>query len=74
MKEGIVAKAAVAGQPNAVVRFIRETAGELRKVNWPTRAQAINLTLIVIVVSTVMAIILGTADFLFTRLFALIFV
>ena len=69
-----MAKAAVAGRPNAIVRYLRETVGELRKVNWPTRAQAINLTLIVIVVSTVMAIILGTADFLFTRLFALIFV
>jgi preprotein translocase subunit SecE len=69
-----VAKAAVAGRPNAILRYLRETVGELRKVNWPTRAQAINLTLIVIVVSTVMAIILGTADFLFTRLFALIFV
>ena len=69
-----MAKASVAGRPNAIVRYLRETVGELRKVNWPTRAQAINLTLIVIVVSTVMAIILGTADFLFTRLFALIFV
>ncbi len=69
-----MAKAAAASRPNAIVRYLRETAGELRKVNWPTRAQAINLTLIVIVVSTVMAIILGTADFLFTRLFALIFV
>ena len=68
-----MAKAAVARQPNPVVRYIRETVGELRKVNWPTRAEAINLTIIVIVVCTVMAVILGAADYTFTRLLALIF-
>lgn len=68
-----MAKATAVRQPNAVVRYVRETIGELRKVNWPTRAQALNLTMIVIVVSTVMAIFLGIADALFTRLFALIF-
>ena len=72
-EEYSVAKATAVRQPNAVVRYVRETIGELRKVNWPTRAQALNLTMIVIVVSTVMAIFLGIADALFTRLFALIF-
>jgi preprotein translocase subunit SecE len=51
-------------QQNAVARFYRETIGELRKVSWPTRAEAINLTVIVIFVLILMAIILGGVDWL----------
>jgi preprotein translocase subunit SecE len=49
-------------QQNAVARFYRETVGELRKVSWPTRAEATNLTIIVIIVLICMAILLGTVD------------
>jgi len=49
--------------PNAIERFWRETTGELRKVNWPTREEAIRLTVIVLTVLAVMAIFLGTVDF-----------
>ena len=59
-------------QSNAIQRLYRETAGELRKVTWPTRQEAINLTSIVLLVVFVMAFLLGTLDFLFTRLFGLI--
>ena len=52
--------------------FLRETIGELRKVNWPTRQEAIRLTQIVVVVILLMAAILGGLDFLFARFFALI--
>ena len=51
-------------QQNAVARFYRETVGELRKVSWPTRAEATRLTGIVLVVLAVMAIILGGVDWL----------
>ena len=60
-------------QPNALQRFIRETTGELRKVNWPTRTEAKNLTWIVIAVMFIMGAILGSLDYAFTKLFALIF-
>jgi len=49
-------------QQNAVARFYRETVGELRKVSWPTRNEAIRLTGIVLIVLVVMAIILGAVD------------
>lgn len=49
---------------NAIARFYRETVGELRKVSWPTRAEAMNLTKIVIAVLVVMAIFLGAVDLL----------
>jgi preprotein translocase subunit SecE len=51
-----------------VREFGRETIGELRKVHWPTRAQARNLTIVVLVVTVTMALLLGIFDLLFGRL------
>jgi len=52
-------------QPNAIVRYFRETSGELKKVNWPTRREAINLTAIVLAVTFGMSIIMGFLDLIF---------
>lgn len=52
----------VVKRPNSVVRFYRETAGELHKVSWPTRKEAWHLTRIVLAVLVVMAIYLGGLD------------
>ena len=59
-------------QQSGIRRFYRESVGELRKVSWPTRQEATNLTIIVIFVTFGMSAFLGIVDFLFTRLFALI--
>lgn len=48
--------------------FLKETKVELKKVNWPTRAETIKHTLIIIGVSLVVAIFLGGLDFIFTWL------
>ena len=53
-------------------KFSAETIGELRKVSWPTRQEAIRLTEIVIIVIIVMAIILGGLDYIYSKFFALI--
>lgn len=60
-------------QENAITRFYRETLGELRKVSWPTRQEAINLTSITIVVIVIMSAFFGSLDFIFNQLFALVF-
>jgi len=57
---------------NAIVRFYRETVGELRKVTWPTRQEAVNLTIIVLIVIFGMSAFLGVLDYLFSKLFGLI--
>lgn len=54
-------------QSNALVRYVRETRGELRKVTWPTRQESQRLTAIVLGVTAVMAIFLGLLDFLFAN-------
>ena len=53
---------------NAIRRYIRETGGELRKVSWPSRQEATNLTLIVLAVMAFMGIFLGLMDVIFSRL------
>ena len=63
---------ASAKKENAIVRYFKETRAELRKVNWPTRRQALNLTLIVMGVTVFMSVLLGVIDWLFAQLFALI--
>lgn len=48
--------------------YLRETMGELRKVHWPTRNEARNLTLVVLAVTFIMAAFLGAFDYAFERL------
>lgn len=59
-------------QPRGIVRFFRETVAELKKVSWPTRQEATQLTLLVLVVVGLSGMILGLLDFLFTELFRLV--
>jgi preprotein translocase subunit SecE len=75
VKEAVVAKAEKSierRQPGRIRQFFRETIGELRKVSWPTRQEATNLTKIVLIVVASMSALLGFLDFIFSRLFALI--
>jgi preprotein translocase subunit SecE len=59
-------------QPNKIQRYFRETIGELRKVNWPTRQEATNLTIVVLIVTFSMGVILGLLDFLYSQFMALL--
>ena len=59
-------------KPNFLIRWWRETMGELRKVSWPTPKEAWRLTKVVMFVMVVMSAILGLLDFSFTRLIAFI--
>lgn len=51
-----------------IKRWWRETIGELRKVAWPTPHEAWRLTKIVLLVMVIMGGVLGSLDFLFTKL------
>ena len=50
---------------NALVRYIRETRVELRKVRWPSRKETWALTKVVMAVTVGMAIFLGALDMFF---------
>ncbi len=58
---------------NLISKFLRETRSELKKVVWPSRREAVNLTVIVIAVTLTMAVSLGLVDYIFSKLFALLF-
>lgn len=49
-------------------RWVVDIISELRKVTWPTRQETAHLTLVVIVVSILFGILLGTADLGFSWL------
>jgi len=57
-----LAEKAKGKKSNPVQAYFRETAGELRKVSWPTRREAVQLTGLVIVVMLVVGAILGLTD------------
>ena len=48
---------------NAIQRYVRETSGELRKVNWPTWPEARHLTQLVLLVMFFVGIFLATIDY-----------
>ena len=49
-------------------RFIGDIIAELRKVTWPTREEAIRLTVMVVIVCAVVGVILAVLDYGFERL------
>lgn len=50
---------------NGLVSYFKEARAELLKVNWPTKEQVKNYTVLVIVLSAVTAVFLGGLDALF---------
>ncbi len=50
-----------------IVSFLKEVRLELKKVNWPTKKETLRYTLIVLGFSLVVAVFLGSVDFLFTQ-------
>ena len=57
---------------NAIVRYFRETWFELKKVSWPTRQEATNSTIVVIVVAIFMSVVLSLMDWVFSTAFGLL--
>lgn len=56
-----------------IVRFTREAYRELRyKVTWPTFQEARNMTIVVIVLSTIVGVVLGGVDRGLFQLFTMI--
>jgi preprotein translocase subunit SecE len=52
--------------------FVKEVRVELSKVTWPTRAETINLTILVVLISVAAGLYLGGLDLLFTQMLKLL--
>jgi preprotein translocase subunit SecE len=52
----------------AVIQYLKDVRLELTKVVWPKKEEVIKLTLIVFIISVVVAAYTGALDFVFTKL------
>ncbi|PLX26748.1 preprotein translocase subunit SecE [Candidatus Parcubacteria bacterium] len=50
---------------NKLVKYIRESIGELKKVTWPTKKQTIAYTIVVVAMSIGVAIFFAILDWFF---------
>ncbi|PYM71493.1 MAG: preprotein translocase subunit SecE [Candidatus Rokuibacteriota bacterium] len=48
--------------------FVREVIAEFRKVTWPSRQELINSTVVVIAVTVVVALFLGSVDIVLAKI------
>jgi preprotein translocase subunit SecE len=56
---------ATARPAGGIIRFAQESWSELRKVTWPTQEQVIRLTLLVILISALIAVYIFVFDNVF---------
>lgn len=52
----------------AILTFLREAKVELSRVNWPSQQDVIRYTTLVVIISLLVAIFLGSLDFVFSFL------
>ncbi len=52
---------------NSAVRYLLQTRDEVMKVTWPTQAQIIRLTLVVLIISLVVGLYVGGLDYILTQ-------
>ncbi|MCH7730415.1 preprotein translocase subunit SecE [Patescibacteria group bacterium] len=52
----------------AIINYLQEVRVELKKVVWPKREQVVKLTVIIFIISTLVAVYMGGLDFGLTKL------
>ena len=57
---------------NKIGDYIKKIYMEMRKVTWPTRSELVNSTIVVIVISAIVAVIIFTLDTLFSNVLTLL--
>ncbi len=62
----------MAEKKNRMMKFFRETKSEMKKVSWPSKAQLIRNTVVILAFVIIMTIVLSLVDFGFERLLSLI--
>ena len=55
---------------NRIKLFLAESREEFKRVNWPTRNETTKMVFVVVIVSTTVALFLGTLDYVFIELLA----
>jgi preprotein translocase subunit SecE len=55
-----------------VLSYFSDVKFELSKVTWPKREEVVRLTLVVFIISAVVAIYVGALDYVFTKVLAFV--
>lgn len=55
------------------VNFLKEVKQELTKVSWSTRQELIGSTIVVIVITSIMALFIGLIDLFLSQILSLVF-
>lgn len=58
-----MAKLTITSWPNNILKFVKESRDELKKVSWPSRQTTVKYTLIVIISSVVVGMVIGAIDY-----------
>jgi preprotein translocase subunit SecE len=61
-------RSVIALRTESVRKLYRETASEMKKINWPDQQTTKSLTILVIGISVVLGILLGGIDYLLLKL------
>ena len=56
----------------SIISYIKEVKAETKNIKWPTRKQVTDYTVIVMVLSILLATYIGSLDALFARLLSII--
>jgi preprotein translocase subunit SecE len=56
----------------SIISYITEVKAESKNIKWPTKKQVVNYTVVVIVLSILLAIYVGALDALFAKLLSII--
>ena len=51
----------------SLITYLKDTRAEMKHVSWPTQRQAMVFTALVVAFSVIVALVLGFADFVFSR-------
>ncbi len=51
-----------------ITKYIKDTIEEMKHVKWPTSAQAVSYTILVVIISIIVALMLSGFDYLFTNI------
>lgn len=57
---------------NRIKEYLKNVYYEMRKVTWPTRSDVINSTIVVVIISLIVAVIIFALDTVFTTVLGLV--
>ena len=55
-----------------LIKYVKSSIEEMKKVTWPTKKETYNYTILVIAISIAIALFLGGLDYLFSAILKLI--